>query len=138
MKVSEVMSQKVGKLSLFASLVEASKVMRRQGVGCLPVVEGGAVVGVVTDRDIVWRAIAEGRNPYTTLVSAVMTPAPMWCYADEDLSKATQVMEDNNVRRLIVLDQTRKLVGILSIDDLAAQVSNDRLLGGICNRTAAA
>ena len=138
MKVRDVMTKKAEIVSMSSSLVGAAKLMRRQGIGFLPVVEDGVVVGVLTDRDIVLRGIAEGRNPYMTLVSDVMTPTLMWCYADDVLTKAAQVMEDSHIRRLLVLDADKKLVGILSLDDLAARMSSDRLLGTIVRNTTAA
>jgi CBS domain-containing protein len=138
MKVRDVMSAKAETVSMSTSLVGAAKLMRRQGIGFLPVVEAGTVVGVLTDRDIVLRAIAEGRSPYMTLVSDVMTPLSMWCYADDVLTEAARVMEDSHIRRLLVLDDDRKLVGILSLDDLAAKMSSDRLLGTIVRNTVAA
>ena len=138
MKVRDVMTKKAETVSMSSSLVAAAKLMRRQGIGFLPVVEDGVVVGVLTDRDIVLRGIAEGRNPYMTLVSDVMTPTLMWCYADDVLTEAAQVMEDSHIRRLLVLDDDKKLVGILSLDDLAARMSSDRLLGTIVRHTTAA
>src|SRR5206468_4258940 len=100
-----------------------------------PVVEDNTVVGVLTDRDIVLRGIAEGRNPYMTLVRDVMTRTLMWCYADDVLTEAARVMEDSRIRRLLVLDGNKKLVGILSLDDLAAKTSSDRLLGTVVHNT---
>jgi CBS domain-containing protein len=138
MKVRDVMTKKAETVSMSSSLVSAAKLMRRQGIGFLPVIEDGVVVGVLTDRDIVLRGIAEGRNPYMSLVSDVMTPTLMWCYADDVLTKAAQVMEDSHIRRLLVLDDDKKLVGILSLDDLAARMSSDRLLGTIVRNTTAA
>jgi len=138
MKVSEVMSPKAETVSMATSLVGAAKLMRRQAIGFLPVVEDGTVVGVLTDRDIVLRAISEGRNPYMTIVSDVMTPVLIWCYADDVLTEAAQLMEDNHIRRLLVLDDKKRLVGVLSLDDLAAKMSSDRLLGTIVRNTTAA
>src|SRR6516225_9809772 len=98
MKVRDVMSAKAETVSMSTSLVGAAKLMRRQGIGFLPVVDAGTVLGVLTDRDIVLRGIAEGRSPYMTLVSDVMTPLSMWCYADDVLTEAARVMEDSHIR----------------------------------------
>ncbi len=138
MKVRDAMSPMPETLSASASLVAAAKLMRRQGIGFIPVVEDGAVVGVVTDRDIVLRGMSEGSNPYMTLIGDVMTLTVKSCYADDVLTEAAQLMEDNRIRRLLVLDDKRKLVGVLSLDDLAAKMSSDRLLGTIVRNTLAA
>ena len=131
MKVCDVMSRGVEVAGAFTSIVAAAKVMRRYGIGFLPVVEDGLPIGVVTDRDIVLRGIGEGRNPHLTSVGDIMTRATIWCYEDEVLTEAARIMEDNHVRRLLVLDEKRRLVGLLSIDDLAAKMSSDRLLGTV-------
>src|SRR5690348_14857637 len=109
MKVRSAMSKKAETASTCTSLVGAAQVMRRQGIGFLPVVEGETVVGVLTDRDIVLRGIAEGRNPYMTTVGDVMTRALIWCYAEDVLTDAAQIMEDSHIRRLLVLDDDKKL-----------------------------
>src|SRR5262249_34963777 len=88
-------------------------------------------VGVVTDRDLVVRGISEGRNVYMTRVSEVMTPTAVWCYADDVLTAAAEMMELNHIRRLLVLDGRKRLVGLLSLDDLAAKMSSDRLLSTV-------
>jgi CBS domain-containing protein len=138
MKVKDVMSRDVQVASADTSLVAAARLMRQQGIGFLPVVENGIVVGVVTDRDMVMRGIAEGRNMGMATVGEIMTPAMMWCYADEVLTEAAQMMEENHVRRLLVLDMSKRLVGLLSLDDLAARMSSDRLLGAVVRNVTAA
>ncbi len=137
MKVRDVMSGCVEAVPMNTSLVGAAKVMRRENIGILPVVEDGAVLGVLTDRDIVLRGISEGRNCYMTKVSDIMTPAQVWCYVDDVLTDAARVMEENHVRRLLVLDRSKRLVGVLSLDDLAAKMSSDRLLGSVVRGVAA-
>jgi CBS domain-containing protein len=119
-------------------VVDAAKLMRRRNIGFLPVVEDGFVSGVVTDRDLLMRGVSEWRNPYTTTVQHVMTRATIWCYADEVLTEAARLMEDNHIRRLPVLDSHRRLVGILSLDDLAANMSSDRLLATVVRNVMAA
>jgi CBS domain-containing protein len=138
MKVRDVMSRDVQVASTDTSLVDAARLMRHQGIGFLPVVEDGIVLGVVTDRDMVMRGIAEGRNIHMATVGEIMTPAMMWCYADEVLTEAAQMMEENHVRRLLVLDMNKRLVGLLSLDDLAAKMSSDRLLGTVVRNVTAA
>jgi predicted transcriptional regulator len=139
MKVCDVMTREVEAIRMNASLVNAAKVMERENIGFLPVLdENETVVGVVTDRDLVVRGISQGRNVYMTQVSEVMTLAAMWCYADDVLTEAAEMMEANHIRRLLVLDGRKRLVGLLSLDDLAAKMSSDRLLGTVVRNLNAA
>jgi CBS domain-containing protein len=132
------MTKDVQVAAVDTSLVGAAKLMRGQGIGFLPVVENGYVLGVLTDRDMVVRGIAEGRNVYMATAGDIMTGAVMWCFEDETLIEAAQLMEDNRVRRLLVLDREKRLVGLLSLDDLAARMSSDRLLGTVLRNVTAA
>ena len=138
MRVKNVMTKDVQIAAVDTSLVAAAKLMRGEGIGFLPVVENGYVLGVLTDRDMVVRGIAEGRNVYMTTAVDIMTSAVMWCFEDETLIEAAQLMEDNHVRRLLVLDREKRLVGLLSLDDLAARMSSDRLLGTVLRNVTAA
>jgi CBS domain-containing protein len=101
------------------TLQAAARAMRAAGVGLLVVVERGRTVGLITDRDLVTRAVAEGRDPGWTPVHAAMTPQVITCGEDDDLGTAARVMEDHAVRRLVVLDAEGALAGVLSVDDLA-------------------
>ena len=138
MKVKDVMTKDVQVAAFNTSLVGAAKLMRHQDIGFLPVVEDGFVLGVLTDRDMVIRGIAEGRNVYMATAGEIMTSAIMWCYADETLTEAARLMEDNHVRRLLVLDMDKRLIGLLSLDDLAAKMSSDRLLGTVLRNVTSA
>ena len=129
MRVSEVMSRDVETIPANASLMLAARKMRARDIGFLPVVNGEVVVGVVTDRDIALRGLHEGRVPEFTEIKEIMTPSVVWCYENEVLTDAANIMEENQVRRLLVLDAGKKLTGLLSLDDLAAHMSSDRLLG---------
>ena len=137
MKVRDVMSKYPETVSPSTSLACAAGVMRGHDIGFLAVAEEGVIRGVVTDRDIVLRGTAEGRNPYMATVCDVMTATAIWCYADDVLTEAAQLMEDNHVRRLLVFDGRKRLVGVLSLDDLAAKMSSDRLLRSIVRNTTA-
>ena len=94
-------------------------------------------MGVLTDRDIVIRGMCERANPYSTPVRSVMSTDPIWCYADDVLTNAADILADNHVRRLIVVDNNKKLAGLLSLDDLAAKMSSDRLLGDVLRQVSA-
>ena len=121
MKVSETMTPGPTVVAPDATLQEAAETMHQLDVGPLPVCDAnGRLVGMLTDRDITVRATAEGRDPYTTYVRDVMTGGDvLYVFDDQDVSEAARVMEENQVRRLAVLDRDRNLVGILSLGDIA-------------------
>ena len=137
MRVSDVMTREVETVAAEMDLMEAAEKMRRRNVGFLPVVEHNAVIGVITDRDIVLRGLGEKRIPQETIVKDVMTPVVFWCYQDDVLTEAAIIMEEALVRRLVVLDSNKNVVGLLSLDDLAAHMSSDRLLGLVLRNIAA-
>jgi CBS domain-containing protein len=138
MKISDVMTREVATIPPDASLVEAGRVMRAQNIGFLPVVRRKQILGVLTDRDIVIRSICEGRDPRSTRVRDVMTHVWIWCYEDEVLTEAARILAENHIRRLLVLGHNKTLVGLLSLDDLAAKMSSDRLLGTVLRQVTAA
>lgn len=119
MKLSEVMSRNVQVVSPDTNLMEAAQNMKELDVGGLPVCEDDRLQGFVTDRDIVVRAIAEGKNPNECTVSDVMSSEIHWCYEDDDIEEAGKKMESQKIRRLLVLDRNKRLVGIFSLGDLA-------------------
>ena len=121
-----------------ATLVEVAELMRKHNIGFLPVITAGVLVGVVTERDIVVRGLGEGRNPYTTLVRSVMSTTPVCCYDDDVLTDAADILTNNHVRRFVVVDDNNNLCGLLSLDDLAAHMSSDRLLTGVIRELSAA
>jgi CBS domain-containing protein len=131
MKVSEVMTRAVDVISPEATLDEAAERMRRLDVGPLPVAEGDRLVGMITDRDITVRATADSRDPTTTRVSEIMTPEVVFTYEDEDVKDAAKLMQDHQLRRLVVLNRDKKLVGIVSLGDLAVETKDDKLKGQV-------
>jgi CBS domain-containing protein len=138
MKISEVMSRNVAVTSPEATLKEAAELMRDRNIGFLPVIRNGSVVGVVTDRDIVVRSICDGLDAEATRVRDVMTRSSFQCYEDQVLTDAARIFSFNRVRRLLVFNRDKKLVGLLSLDDLAAKMSSDRLLGTVVRKVIAA
>jgi len=110
------------------TLVGAAQVMRDTDTGVVPVVNGAVIEGVITDRDIVIRAIAEGADPNSALVQDYLTRNPTYAEPDTTIQQATQLMQRDQVRRLPVVDGTQ-LVGIISIGDLAVDTGQDRLMG---------
>ena len=112
--------------------------MQTRNIGFLPVVDSEKVVGVVTDRDIVTRAVSAGLRPHMTTVREVMSKNVLSCYDDGSLTDAALIMEKNFVHRLLVLDRHEHLVGIVSLSDIAAKTKNERLSGHILGKVVAA
>jgi CBS domain-containing protein len=129
MRVKEIMSPQVQVTYPGCTLLEAADRMKVLDVGALPVCDGDRVVGMVTDRDITVRAIAEGWDPWTTLVREIMTPDAVCCYDHQDVNEAARLMKDRQIRRLMVLDRRERLVGMVSLGDLAVGTADDALAG---------
>jgi CBS domain-containing protein len=100
------------------SIRDAAKIMAQIDAGALPVGQNDRLVGVITDRDIAVRAVAQGKSP-DTRVSEVMSPEVLYCYEDEDLDDVLRNMGAVKVRRLPVLNRDKRLVGIVSLGDVA-------------------
>jgi CBS domain-containing protein len=118
MQIRDIMTRGAQIIDPDATLVEAARRMRAEGFGALPVGENDRLVGMVTDRDIVMRAVAEDCDPGDTLVREVMSQGVCYCFEDEDAEDAGAMMADHQVRRLPVLNRNKRLVGIVSLADL--------------------
>lgn len=125
MKVGEVMTRKVVTISPEATLTEAARRMRGLDVGPLPVADGDRLVGMLTDRDIAVRATAEGCDPKGTRVSDVMTRDVVCCFEDDDVRQVARTMAEYRKRRLVVVDASGRVVGIVSLGDLALRAQED-------------
>jgi CBS domain-containing protein len=119
MKISDVMSTGVASVSPSDSLQSAAAKMNEINVGSLPVTDGGRLMGVVTDRDIAIRAVAEGKGPESTVETA-MTPGCVTCGPDTDVTEAAGLMRDKQIRRIYVVDGDQ-LAGVASLGDLALE-----------------
>ena len=122
-QVKELMTERPVTLSRDASLTEAAKLMRDRGIGDVIVVEGDRAAGIVTDRDIVIRGVAEGNDPDATPVGDVLTGELAAVAPDDPIDRAVQLMRELAIRRLPVVE-SGKPVGVVSLGDLA--VSEDR------------
>ncbi len=118
MQVSDVMSQSVDLVNPNAPIREAAICMRDDNVGALPVGENDRLIGMITDRDIAVRGVAEDRDG-TTSVRDVMSHSICYCFDDNDLQEAARLMAKHQVRRLPVLNRDKRLVGIVALADLA-------------------
>jgi CBS domain-containing protein len=118
MKVCDAMSRDVQVASPKQSIRDAARMMAKIDAGVLPVGEDDRLVGVITDRDITIRAVAEGKSP-TTKVGDVMSHEVLYCFDDQELDDIAQNMAEMKVRRLPVVNRDKRLVGIISLGDLA-------------------
>jgi len=110
------------------TLQQAARKMRDLDVGPLPVCgDNDRLAGMITDRDIVVRAVAEGWAPDSRQVRDVMTPEGVYCYEDQDVDEAAAQMRDRQIRRLVVLNRDKRLVGIVSLGDLAVETGDEHL-----------
>jgi ribose-phosphate pyrophosphokinase len=122
MRVRDLMTRDVETTTPDTTVQSAAALMRAVGVGFLPVLEGQRLVGVLTDRDIVVRATAEGTDASKLRVADIMTPQVRYCFDDQSADEAEELMDDREVGRLVVVDHKKRMVGVLSIDDLAGAV----------------
>jgi len=119
MLVKKIMTCKVESIPPTASLRQAARKMRELNLGSLPVVEDGMLIGMITDRDICCRGVADSFDPASTAVSEVMSRDIWFCFGDDNVTDAVQQMEQHHIRRLAVLNHDKTMAGFLSVDDLA-------------------
>jgi CBS domain-containing protein len=131
MKVSEIYTPNPQCVSPEVTLTQAAEKMKALDVGMLPVCESDRLIGTITDRDIVIRAVAVGSNPESTFVHEAMTHKMVYCFDDEDIAEAALLMEKQQVRRLPVINRNKRLVGIVSLGDLAVRTHRERLVGAV-------
>lgn len=125
MSVTEIMSSAVQIVGPQTDLVTAARLMEEFDIGCLLVGSNRCVAGIVTDRDIVLRAVTTGNDICDATVAEVMTRDPMFCMIDDTVAQAARIMEDNQVRRLPVLNADRTVAGIVSLGDICTHASKD-------------
>lgn len=120
-RLSQIMTAGVETVDSGTSLQEAAERMRLLNVGSLPILERDRLVGILTDRDIVVRAIAVGRDPRETRVRDIMSTSVVSCFTDQTSREAEELMQEKQIRRVPVLDREYRLVGIVSVGDLATR-----------------
>jgi CBS domain-containing protein len=119
MKIQDVMTNEVSYVAPDTSILEIARKMRDGDIGATPVVENERLAGMVTDRDIVVRVIAEGGDVRTKTARDAMSPGILYCYADDTVEAVLDNMGDQQIRRLPVVDRDKRLVGVVSLGDLA-------------------
>lgn len=121
MKCNEVMTKNPKTCAPNDTVQQAAQLMKSEDVGPIPVVNDGKLEGIITDRDIVVKAVAEGHDPKTTKLADVMTTNVITCAANDNIEQALDLMEEHQVRRIAVVEGDR-LVGIISQADIATRL----------------
>jgi CBS domain-containing protein len=127
-QVADVMTRDVRVVAPSDSIQRAAQCMDELNVGVVPVCDGSKLLGMVTDRDITVRGVAAGKLADTP-VTEVMSEHVRWCYEDQDIDEVMDEMRDAQIRRLPVISRDKKLVGIVSLGDLADRGSDDKRVG---------
>ncbi|MFC0507260.1 CBS domain-containing protein [Micromonospora costi] len=130
-RVSDVMTRQVVYLPAETTLDEAASVMKEADIGDVVVTDGASLAGMLTDRDIVVRAVAERANPATTTIGSIITREVVMIDQHATASEAASLMRERGIRRVLVCDNDRKLVGIVSLGDLAMQLDPQSALSEI-------
>jgi CBS domain-containing protein len=121
MQLRDVMTTGVQLTDPTTMLKDAAALMRQGDFGLLPVGENDRLVGTITDRDITIRAVAEGKDPGTTTVREAMSQGIRYCFEDQTIEEAADLMSQAQIRRLPILDRNKRLVGIVALADLATE-----------------
>ena len=131
MKLSEIMTSDVEVIHPDDTLQTAAQKMRDRDIGFLPVCDGDRLIGVLSDRDVIVRALAEGLDSKTRLGRDLVTAPAIYCFDDQSVDEAAKLMHDNQIRRLVVLRRDdKRMVGVVSLGDLAINV-DDKLSGDV-------
>jgi CBS domain-containing protein len=131
MKVSQIMTPTILVIDMNASVIEAARKMQEFDVGFLAVVSDYSVLGILTDRDIVIRAVGQGKDINSCLVKDIATRNPVTCSADAEAEEAAQLFSQRQINRILVVDKNNTPVGVFSLGDLASKIANDKLTGSI-------
>ncbi|HML75777.1 MAG TPA: CBS domain-containing protein [Anaerohalosphaeraceae bacterium] len=134
MKVRDIMSSPVETIDVGESVVAAARKMKSHDIGVLPVMKNNRVIGMITDRDIVLRIVAEKEDPAQVSVGTVMTLNTVCCSEETDIEEAARLLEIKQIHRLLVLDKTKAVCGILSVGDLACKLKDEHMLSEILER----
>lgn len=122
-KIRDVMTKDPTVINAKDSLRAAALKMRELSVGPLPVCDGDRLMGIITDRDIVVRAVSQGKDPNSTTVAEAMTGQLEYAFDDEDISAVAEKMKEKKVRRILVLGRDKKLLGIAALSDLMEELA---------------
>jgi len=110
-------------------IAKAAQKMRDHDIGFLPICDNDRLIGTVTDRDITIQSVAQGRDPRLAPVREIMNPQVFYCYQDDEIEKVGAYMREKEVRRMLILNGQKRLVGIISLGDIARASSEKELAG---------
>jgi CBS domain-containing protein len=125
MQVRDVMTKDVACVDPETTIARAAQIMQSRNIGALPVAKKDGLIGIVTDRDICCRAIAQNLDPESATVEQIMSKNVATCFEDQELAEAAHIMERKQIRRLPVLSRKSKLVGIMTVGDISQHASRD-------------
>lgn len=125
MEISKAMHANANWVTFDTPVSEVAKRMKEEDVGAIPVGKNDRLVGMITDRDLALRIVAEGRDPKMTRAEEVMTPGIVYCQTHQTVEDAIHLMDQKKIRRLPVLNEKKRLVGMLSLGDVSHSVSRD-------------
>src|SRR6185295_16131046 len=131
MQLRKMMSKNPECVSPATPIGQVASVMKTRDIGMVFVTENDRLVGTVTDRDIVIRGIAEGRDPRTAMTGDIITSKTVYCYDDQDITDAARIMEVKQIRRLAILNRDKRLVGVVSLGDIATKTGDETITGEV-------
>jgi len=134
MRISDIMTEKVETVMPDTPVTDIARKMKERDCGSIFIESDDRLVGVVTDRDIAVRCVAESQDPVTINAEQIMTPGVLYCYEDEDADHIANNMGENAIRRLPVLNRDKRLVGVVSLGDLSVAVDNEGNAGEAMER----
>ena len=134
MQVKEIMTCNIETVTSDANLVEAAQKMRSLEVGALPVWENDKLIGMITDRDITIRGVADEKNLSSTSVKEIMTSDVCCCFEDDDIHEAARMMEEKSIHRLLVVNSDNEPVGFVSLSDFAVKSHDEHLTYEVLER----
>ena len=126
-RVADIMTRGVRAMRPSDSVVRAAQAMDELNVGVVPVCDGERLLGVVTDRDITIRAVAQGKADEGATLSGIMSSEVSWCYEDQPVDEVMHEMSRRQIRRMPVVDRNKHLVGMLSLGDIAAKTGDEQV-----------
>ncbi len=133
-QLKEIMTSDVQVMRPDARLTEVASQMKKLDVGAIPICDEDRLVGMVTDRDIVLRTLGESQDPRVMFAKDVMHSPIVYCYEDQTIEEAARLMEVKQIRRLVVLNRDKRLVGIVSVGDLAVKTGSEELSGEVLEK----
>ncbi|MGE0173191.1 MAG: CBS domain-containing protein [Oligoflexales bacterium] len=129
MKISDIMTPSTALVTPEDNIKDACEKMSIEDVGFLPVCDGEKIRGVITDRDVAIRGVAKNYNPNDCKVRDIMSPDVIYVFEDQDSEEALRLMEEQQIRRLVVLSRNKKLVGVLSLGDVSTRFRDQKRVG---------